>query len=193
MLEERSYLKSGNQYTNMSRLGKKVITIPSGVEVILKDNSIVVKGPKGELTRPLDNKLSVTIEAGSLKVEVKPTKENLSALWGAYASHIMNMIEGVTKGFAKKLQIEGIGYKAELKGTEIVFGLGFSHPVIVKVPAGLTALVEKNIITISGIDKEKVGAFAAGIRDLKKPEPYKGKGIRYEGEYVPQKQGKKSA
>lgn len=177
----------------MSRLGKKEIVIPAGVEVSLKDGSIVVKGSKGELTRKMDNKLSVTIEAGTLKVEVKKTKENLSALWGAYASHIMNMIEGVTKGFSKKLQIEGIGYKAELKGADIVFGLGFSHPVIVKVPEGLTALVEKNIITISGIDKERVGAFAAGIRDLKKPEPYKGKGIRYEGEFVPQKQGKKSA
>ena len=177
----------------MSRLGKKEIVIPSGVEVSLKDGSIIVKGPKGELVRKMDNKLSVAIGAGSLKVEVKKTKENLSALWGAYASHVMNMIEGVTKGFSKKLQIEGIGYKGELKGTELVFGLGFSHPVIVKVPTDLTALVEKNIITISGIDKEKVGAFAAGIRDLKKPEPYKGKGIRYEGEYVAQKQGKKSA
>ncbi len=177
----------------MSRLGKKEIVIPSGVEVSLKDGSIIVKGSKGELVRTIDNKLSVAIDGGSLKIEVKKTKENLSALWGAYASHISNMIEGVTKGFSKKLQIEGIGYKAELKGTELVFGLGFSHPVIVKVPADLSSLVEKNIITISGIDKEKVGAFAAGIRDLKKPEPYKGKGIRYEGEYVPQKQGKKSA
>ncbi len=177
----------------MSRLGKKEITIPSGVEVSLKDGVLTVKGPKGELTRTIDKKIVVTVDAGTLKVEVVKTKENLSSLWGAYASHIMNMVEGVTKGFAKRLQIEGIGYKAELKGTEIVFGLGFSHPVIVKVPAGLTALVEKNIITVSGIDKEKVGAFAAGIRDLKKPEPYKGKGIRYEGEYVPQKQGKKSA
>jgi large subunit ribosomal protein L6 len=177
----------------MSRLGKKEIVIPAGVEVSLKDGSIVVKGPKGELVRKMDNKLSVAIEAGALKVEVKKTKENLSALWGAYASHIMNMIEGVTKGFSKKLQIEGIGYKVELKGTELVFGLGFSHPVIVKVPEGLTALVEKNMVTISGIDKERVGAFAAGIRDQKKPEPYKGKGIRYEGEYVAQKQGKKSA
>lgn len=177
----------------MSRVGKKLITIESGVTATLVGNSITIKGPKGELTRTIDPRLSVKIEGETIQVEVKKTRDNLSALWGTYASHIGNMIEGVTKGFSKKLQIEGIGYKAELKGTEIVFGLGFSHPVIVKVPTGITALVEKNIITISGIDKEAVGAFAAGIRDLKKPEPYKGKGIRYEGEYVPMKQGKKSA
>jgi large subunit ribosomal protein L6 len=177
----------------MSRLGKKEITIEPNVTASLAGELLTIKGPKGELTRSIDKKLSVKIEGNTIQVEVKKTKENLSALWGSYASHIMNMIEGVTKGFSKKLQIEGIGYKAELKGTDIIFGLGFSHPVIVKVPEGLTALVEKNIITISGIDKEKVGAYAAGIRDLKKPEPYKGKGIRYEGEYVPMKQGKKSA
>ncbi len=177
----------------MSRVGKKLITIESGVTATLAGNLITIKGPKGELTRSIDPRLSVKIEGETIQVEIKKTRDNLSALWGTYASHIGNMIEGVTKGFSKKLQIEGIGYKAELKGTEIVFGLGFSHPVIVKVPAGITALVEKNIITISGIDKEVVGAFAAGIRDLKKPEPYKGKGIRYEGEYVAMKQGKKSA
>jgi large subunit ribosomal protein L6 len=177
----------------MSRVGKKLIKIESGVTASLAGNSITIKGPKGELTRSIDPRLSVKIEADTIAVEVNKTRDNLSALWGTYASHIGNMIEGVTKGFSKKLQIEGIGYKAELKGTEIVFGLGFSHPVIVKVPAGITALVEKNVITISGIDKEIVGAFAAGIRDLKKPEPYKGKGIRYEGEHVPMKQGKKSA
>lgn len=177
----------------MSRVGKKIITIPSGVEVKLNDASVSVKGPKGELTREIDKRLSVSIDAGTIKVEIKKTKENLSSLWGTYASHIGNMIEGVTNGFSKKLQIEGIGYKVELKGSDLVFGLGFSHPVIVKVSEGISALVEKNIITISGTDKEKVGAFAAGIRDLKKPEPYKGKGIRYEGEYVAMKQGKKSA
>lgn len=177
----------------MSRVGKKLITIEPNVTANLAGELLTIKGPKGELTRSIDKRLSVKIEGNTIQVEVKKTKDNLSALWGAYASHIGNMIEGVTKGFSKKLQIEGIGYKAELKGTELVFGLGFSHPVIVKVPSDLAALVEKNIITISGIDKEKVGAFAAGIRDLKKPEPYKGKGIRYEGEYVPQKQGKKSA
>lgn len=177
----------------MSRVGKKPITIPAGTEVTLKDGVLTVKGPKGELTRAIDKKLTVTVADGVVSIETTKTKENLSALWGAYASHIGNMIEGVTKGFSKKLQIEGIGYKAEMKGTDIVFGLGFSHPVIVKVPQGITVTVEKNMVTVSGIDKEAVGAFAAGIRDLKKPEPYKGKGIRYEGEYVPQKQGKKSA
>ncbi len=177
----------------MSRVGKKIITIEPGVTATLAGEVLTVKGPKGELTRSIDKRLSLAIEGNTIQVEVKKTKENLSSLWGTYASHIGNMIEGVTKGFSKKLQIEGIGFKVEMKGTELVFSLGFSHPVIIKVPSNLTALIEKNMITISGIDKEAVGAFAANIRDQKKPEPYKGKGIRYEGEFVQQKQGKKSA
>ena len=177
----------------MSRLGKKIIVIPQGVEVVQKDGIITVKGPKGELSRPIDSRLTLKIDGANLQVEVAKSKENLSAIWGTYASHLSNMIEGVTKGFTKKLQIEGIGYKMEVKGTDLVFSLGFSHPVIMKSPAGITTTIEKNVITITGSDKEQVGAFAAKIRDQKKPEPYKGKGIRYEGEYIAMKQGKKSA
>ncbi len=115
------------------------------------------------------------------------------ALWGTYASHIRNMVSGVNTPFVKKLQIEGIGFKAELNGKNLKLALGFSHPVIVAIPEGVAAVVEKNIVTISGADKESVGQFAASVRALKKPEPYKGKGIRYEGEVVRQKQGKKAA
>lgn len=177
----------------MSRVGKKIITIEPSVTAALSQGVLSIKGPKGELTRSIDKRLKVLIEEKTIKLETEKTKENLSPIWGTYASHISNMIEGVTKGFTKKLQIEGIGFKAELKGSEIVLNLGFSHPVVVKIPQGLTVIIEKNIIAISGIDKELVGLFAANIRSLKKPEPYKGKGIRYEGEYVAQKQGKKSA
>jgi large subunit ribosomal protein L6 len=177
----------------MSRVGKKIITIEPGVTASFSEGVFSVKGPKGELSRAIDKRLSVVLDGNTIQVSVNKTKENLSSLWGTYASHITNMLTGVTKGFSKKLQIEGIGYKVELKGSELVFSLGFSHPVVIKIPSNITALVEKNIITISGIDKETVGAFAANIRDQKKPEPYKGKGIRYEGEFVPQKQGKKSA
>jgi large subunit ribosomal protein L6 len=177
----------------MSRVGKKIITIEPGVTASFNAGVFSVKGPKGELSRAIDKRLSLAIEGDTIQVSINKTKENLSSLWGTYASHVGNMIEGVTKGFSKKLQIEGIGYKVEMKGADLVFSLGFSHPVIITVPSNLTALIEKNMITISGIDKEVVGAFAANIRDQKKPEPYKGKGIRYEGEFVPQKQGKKSA
>lgn len=174
----------------MSRIGKKSIEIPSGVAVNLSGNIVSVKGPKGELKREIFPSVNIKISDKDVLVETK-SPDN-SALWGTFASHIINMLEGVSKGFEKKLQIEGIGYKGEVKGNSLVFALGFSHPVNVSIPEGLKATIEKNLITISGIDKEAVGAFAAKLRDNKKPEPYKGKGIRYEGEVVDMKQGKKS-
>lgn len=177
----------------MSRIGKKSIKIPNGVEVTSSNGTVKVKGSKGELSREMDSRVSVAIENGEINVTLKAGFEEESALWGTNNAHIKNLIEGVTKGFEKNLQIEGIGYKGEVKGSDIVFGLGFSHPVTVKIPQGIKATFEKNILKLEGIDKEVLGAFAAKIRDFKKPEPYKGKGIRYVGEYVPQKQGKKSA
>jgi len=177
----------------MSRLGKKSITIPSGVTATLSGTNLSIKGPKGELTRSIDPRLTVTVTASDITLDKKKDNVALNPLWGTYASHVSNMVDGVTKGFSKKLQIEGIGYKAEMKGTEIVMGLGFSHPVIVKVPANIKVAIDKGVITVDGIDKEAVGAFAAGIRDQKRPEPYKGKGIRYEGEHIIMKQGKKTA
>ena len=177
----------------MSRLGKLAIAIPAGTDVSVSGDAITVKGQGGTLSRPPHAAVSIKVESGSVSVNPANESRLAKALWGTYAAHVKNMIAGVNTPFQKKLQIEGIGYKAELQGKNLKMALGFSHPVIVAVPEGLTAVVEKNIVTISGADKDAVGQFAASIRSLKKPEPYKGKGIRYEGEVVRQKQGKKAA
>lgn len=176
----------------MSRVGKQNIIIPDKTEVTLQDGLFSVKGPKGQLARHFNESVAITIADKS--VTLAPARKDLAtkALWGTYASHIINMIEGVTTPFSKKLIIEGIGYKAEVKGKDLHLALGFSHPVIVAIPEGLTVVHEKGVLTITGIDKEMVGQFAAKIRSLKKPEPYKGKGIRYETEVIRRKQGKKS-
>ena len=137
--------------------------------------------------------IEITIGSGEVTVAPKGNTRLARALWGTYASHVRNMVAGVNTPFVKKLQIEGIGYKAELNGKNRKLALRFSHPVIVAIPEGVAAIVEKNIVTVTGADKERVGQFAASVRALKKPEPYKGKGIRYEGEVVRQKQGKKAA
>ncbi|MDO8552351.1 MAG: 50S ribosomal protein L6 [bacterium] len=175
----------------MSRTGKRAIAIPLGTEITVVDGTLSVKGKGGVLSRPVHQYISVNIEGSS--VTVVPTSETrlARALWGTYAAHIRNMIAGVNKPFVKKLQIEGIGFKAELSGKTLTLSIGFSHPVKVAIPEGLHVVVEKNIITITGSDKEQVGEFAASVRALKKPEPYKGKGIRYEGEVVRKKAGKK--
>ncbi len=177
----------------MSRLGKLAITVPAGTDVSVSTDVITVKGKGGTLVRPTHSAVSVKVENGSVSVTPANDSRLAKALWGTYAAHVRNMIAGVNTPFAKKLQIEGIGFKAELQGKNLKLALGFSHPVIVPVPEGLTAVVEKNIVTITGADKDAVGQFAASVRALKKPEPYKGKGIRYEGEVVRQKQGKKAA
>lgn len=185
----------GNWYP-MSRLAKKGIKLDQGVTVEVANGVVKVKGPKGELTRTAPATLSVTTEEGILFPAVAVAYEGdaeAAKLVGTWSSHIANMVEGVTKGFSKKLQIEGVGYRVEMKGKDLVFALGFSHPVPVAVPAGITVVTEKGALTVSGIDKDLVGSFAAQIRALKKPEPYKGKGIRYEGEVVRMKEGKKSA
>ena len=176
----------------MSRIGKKQIEIPQGVDVAIDGTKVTVKGPKGTLTREIDSRLVVSKEGATLSISLQKEGDELSSLWGTYASHIINMLEGAAKGFEKKLEIQGIGFKAEIKGENIVFNLGFSHPVTIGIPKGLKVANEKGILTIEGIDKDAVGAFAAKVRDLKKPEPYKGKGIRYLGEHVIMKQGKKT-
>ncbi|MEK7106782.1 MAG: 50S ribosomal protein L6 [Patescibacteria group bacterium] len=175
----------------MSRTGKRSITIPSGTEISVADGAVSVRGKGGVLTRTVHQNISIKVEGNS--ITVAPTAETrlARALWGTYAAHIRNMIQGVNKPFVKKLQIEGIGFKAELSGKTLSLAIGFSHPVKVAVPDGLHVVVEKNVITITGSDKEQVGEFAASVRALKKPEPYKGKGIRYEGEVVRKKAGKK--
>lgn len=177
----------------MSRLGKKVIVLPQNTELKVSDNTVSVKGPLGELTRELHPMIEVKIDGSN--VTLAPKKETLEtkALWGTYASHLLNMVNGVNKPFEKKLILEGIGYKSEVRGDKMVFALGFSHPVEVAIPKTLKVTAEKNNITIAGSNKEEVGSFAANIRALKKPEPYKGKGMRYDGEVIRRKQGKKSA
>ena len=175
----------------MSRIGKKPIVIPTGTEVSIGSNTVTVKGKAGTLSRDIHPEVSVSVADQAVTVVPKSETRLARALWGTYASHIRNMIDGVNKPFVKKLQIEGIGFKVELSGKTLSFSLGFSHPVKIAIPEGINVLVEKNIITVSGADKEKVGQFAAILRSQKKPEPYNGKGIRYEGEVIREKQGKK--
>jgi len=177
----------------MSRIGKKTISIIPKTEISLNSGILTVKGPLGQIERKFKNAIDINISDSEINLTPKNNSIESNALWGTYASHITNMIEGVNKLFTKKLVVEGIGYKVEIKGKDLVMALGFSHAVNIKIPEGLNVTSEKNVITISGIDKEKVGQFAADIRDWKKPEPYKGKGIRYEDEIVKRKQGKKSA
>jgi large subunit ribosomal protein L6 len=177
----------------MSRIGKKGIDIPKNTEVKIDNGVVRVKGPLGELSKIFNKNIVITTTPD--KVELKPKKESLEndALWGTYASHIKNMIEGVNKNFTKRLVVEGIGYKADVMPSEIVFKVGFSHPVKVSIPKGLKVSSEKGILVINGIDKELVSSFASGLRAIKKPEPYKGKGIRFEDEVIRRKEGKKTA
>ena len=177
----------------MSRIGKRAIEIPAGTEVSVSATEIVVKGKGGTLKRALHPAVSVKVEGKEVSVTPAEKTRLARALWGTYAAHVRNMIAGVNTPFKKVLEVKGIGYKVESAGTNLKLALGFSHPVLVAVPAGLTATVEKSMISILGADKEQVGQFAATVRALKKPEPYKGKGIRYEGEKVREKQGKKAA
>ncbi len=178
----------------MSRLAKKPIVIPEKVEVTIDGVTVSVKGPKGELTR--DFKMDII---GLEKTEegiVVTQKENSTfgqSLLGTYASHVRNMIEGVTNGYEKKLILEGVGFRVAVVGKNLDMSLGFSHPVSVEIPEVLTVIVEKNNVTVQGIDKEVVGSFTAMVRSLKKPEPYKGKGFRYHDEVILRKQGKKAA
>jgi len=176
----------------MSRLGKKSITIPSGTDVAVLDHEITVKGKVATLKKPVHPSVTITVADGSVSVAPANSSRLAKALWGTYAAHVHNMLAGVNKPFIKKLEVQGIGYKVDLQGKTLVLTVGFSHPVRMEVPEGLTALVEKSVITISGADRDAVGQFAAVIRAVKKPEPYKGKGIRYEGEVVRMKEGKKA-
>lgn len=177
----------------MSRIGKQHITIPAGVTVTFDAHAVRVKGPKGELSRPIRDEITFTQENGVITSEPRRNDKFSRSLWGTYMSHIQNMVTGVVTPFEKKLLVEGVGFKWEVKGTDLNLSLGFSHPVSVKIPTGLTVTADKGTLTIVGSDKEMVGLFANKIRSLKKPEPYKGKGIRYSTETIRRKQGKKSA
>ena len=175
----------------MSRIGKKNIIIPEGVEIKIDKDEIVAKGPKGELKQKIHPVINFEIKDGAVNLKVKnPEDKKQRALWGLFGSIIKNMIVGVTEGYEKKLEVIGVGFKVNLQGDLLVLNVGYSHPVEFKLPAGVSAAVEKNIIIISGIDKQKVGEAAAQIRRIRKPEPYKGKGIKYVDEIIKKKAGK---
>lgn len=175
----------------MSRIGKMPIAIPSGVEVTIDGDTVTVKGSKGELTRTFSDLMTIKEEDGHVLVERPDDSREAKAQHGLTRTLIANMIEGVSQGFSKKLVLVGVGYRAALKGSDLELQLGYSHPVIVKAPENITFEVPTQTeIIVSGISKEQVGQVATNIRAWRKPEPYKGKGIRYEGEYVRRKLGK---
>lgn len=176
----------------MSRVGKKPILIPENVEVKIEGQKVIVKGPKGELSREIRPEIKLEIKENQIfvlpQIETKKTK----AFWGLTRALVSNMVKGVTEGFEKKLEIEGLGYRAQLVGNNLELYVGFVQPIKIEAPEGIKFSVEKNIITVSGIDLEKVSQMAAKIRKVKPPEPYKGTGIRYLGEVVRRKVGKKA-
>lgn len=178
----------------MSRIGKLPIKIPAGTEVNLKDGVIMIKGPKGELKRKLNEFITVSIKDGEIIVGItSPDDKKIRALWGLYRSLIANMVLGVNQNFEKKLEINGVGYRASVSGSKLIMNLGFSHPVEFAIPENVKVGVEGNVITMAGIDKEIVGETAARLRKIKPPEPYKGKGIKYVDEVIRRKVGKAAA
>lgn len=175
----------------MSRIGRLPITIPAGVTVSVDNGAVAVKGPKGELTLSIARPIEVAVEEGQVLVTRPDDERESRALHGLTRTLISNNIIGVTEGYTKGLEVVGTGYRVAQKGGSIEFALGFSHPVLVEPPAGITFTVEgNNKVTVSGIDKQAVGEAAANIRKIRKPEPYKGKGVRYAGEVVRRKAGK---
>lgn len=176
---------------HMSRIGKQPVSIPAGVSVEITDGLIRVSGPKGTLERTLDRRVGASVADGAVSVSVAhPDDPKERALWGTFAAHVRNLIAGASQGFSKQLEINGVGYRASLSGTKLKLEVGFSHPVMYDLPDGVTATVEKNVITLSSADKELLGRAAAEIRAIRKPEPYKGKGIKYATEVIRRKAGK---
>jgi large subunit ribosomal protein L6 len=177
----------------MSRIGRKPIQIPEGVEIDVKPGSVTVKGPKGELSQSLSRDMKVSMEDGTLIVERPTDRGEHRALHGLTRSLIANMVEGVTDGFERRLEIQGVGYRANLKGKSLEMALGFSHPVTIEAPEGIEFEVpQPTEVVVRGIDKQMVGETAARVRKARPPEPYKGKGVRYAGEYVARKVGKRA-
>jgi large subunit ribosomal protein L6 len=197
MLKQRKTRSEENYFSrfgkNMSRIAKKPIVLPAKTEASFSGGIITIKGPLGSLSKTVRPNVVVAINGNEINLTLSHDSLQSRSDWGTVASHIKNMIEGVNKPYEKKLIIEGIGYKADIKGKDLVLAVGFSHTITVPIPTDLKVTSEKNTITISGIDLEKVGQFAAEIRSLKKPEPYLGKGIRYSDEVIRRKQGKKAA
>ncbi len=175
----------------MSRIGKQPIPVPSGVEVKIDGTTVTVKGPKGELSQTFSDIITISVEDGVIQVGRPDDSRQAKSLHGLTRTLVANMVTGVSEGFSKNLEIVGVGYRATLKGSDLELALGFSHPVVVTPEAGITFEVpQPTRITVRGIDKQRVGQVAAEIRAWRKPEPYKGKGVRYEGEYVRRKLGK---
>lgn len=176
----------------MSRIGNRILTIPAGVTVDVNDSVVTVKGPKGELSTSIDKNITVEVEGTDLKITRK--NDNFKTVHGTANANIKNMIVGVSTGFEKKLEAVGVGYRFTVKGNELVINAGYSHPVNIKVPTGITLESPSNTeLFIRGIDKQAVGQFAAEVRSVREPEPYKGKGIRYSDEHIIRKEGKKAA
>lgn len=178
----------------MSRIGKKPITVPKGVTVTVQGSHVTAKGPKGELARVFHPDMKITLSGETVTVERPSDEAQHKALHGLSRTLVQNMVDGVSKGFQKVLELQGVGYKAEKKPTGIQLALGFSHPVLFEPPQGITITVENNtVVKIDGANKELVGQVAAEIRNIRPPEPYKGKGVRYQGEQVRRKAGKTGA
>lgn len=177
----------------MSRVGKKPIELIDGASIVTSDGVLTVTGPKGELSFTLNENIEVAVEGKSIQIKTREESKAARELHGLTRSIISNMVIGVTSGFSKKLEFTGVGYRAQMEGNDLVLNLGFSHPIKYKPIDGIKIEVEKNSITVNGIDKQKVGQAAAEIRSFRKPEPYKGKGIRYEGEKIRRKAGKTAA
>ena len=185
----------------MSRIGKKPILIPEGVEAKIEGQKVTVKGPKGEIVKEFRSEINISFQGNEVLVSPAPLdkkddlrpsqKKQINALWGTTRAHVSNMIRGVKDGFEKKLEIEGIGFKAAASGDLLELSVGFTHPVRLKPPEGVKFSIEKNVIAVSGTNLEKVSLFAAQIKRVRPPEPYKGKGIRYQGEIIRRKVGKK--
>jgi len=175
----------------MSRVGKKPIEIPSGVTVTLNANTVTVKGPKGELTRSFNPDIEIKVEENIINISRPSDIKEHRALHGTTRALLANMVEGVSKGFEKSLELIGVGYRAQKQGKKLILNVGYSHPVEIEPEEGLEIEVPANTkVIVKGTNKERVGALAANIRDVRPPEPYKGKGIRYEGEFVRRKEGK---
>jgi large subunit ribosomal protein L6 len=180
----------------MSRIGKQIIKVPQGIEVTINGNTIKIKGPKGELAYTFSPTINVIYKDGQIQVKRNSDEPKQRSLHGLIRALIKNMVTGVSDGFTKRLEIIGVGYRAQVGGKKVTLNLGFSHPIDMEMPAGVSVEMDKeqkNIMIISGTDKQAVGQFAANIRGLRPPEPYKGKGIRYVDEYVPRKAGKAAA
>ena len=175
----------------MSRIGKQKIIIPSGVTVRFAEGMLTVSGPKGELSRRVHDHVSIAVADGVAMLTVRHPEEKLDkSLWGTWASHLKNMIAGVVTPWQKKLEINGVGYRASVQGTNLKLEVGYTNPVLFALPKDITATVEKNMITLTSADKEQLGLTAAAIREVRKPEPYKGKGIKYDTETIRRKAGK---